>query len=105
MGRLLPAGTATAEDFLSHWHETPDLVVLDPPRAGVEPESLARLKKLAPRAHSLFSCDPATLARDLAVLVGTEEIPGPYAIADINLFDIFPQTYHMEVLVRLKRRT
>ena len=51
------------------------------------------------------SCDPATLARDLAVLVGDRRSPGPYEIEDINLFDIFPQTYHMEVLVRLKRRT
>jgi hypothetical protein len=38
-------------------------------------------------------------------LVGNPEAPGPYEIRDINLFDIFPQTYHMEVLVRLKRRT
>ena len=96
---------ATVEDFLLHWPETPDLIVVDPPRAGVEPEALARLKKLAPSRIHYLSCDPATLGRDLAVLVGTEEIPGPYAIADINLFDIFPQTYHMEVLVRLKRRT
>ena len=96
---------ATAEAFLSHWHETPDLVVLDPPRAGVEPEALARLKKLAPSRIHYLSCDPATLARDLAILVGTEESPGPFTIQDINLFDIFPQTYHMEVLVRLKRRT
>jgi len=96
---------ATAEDFLMHWHETPDLVVLDPPRAGIEPELLARLAKLAPWRINYVSCDPATLARDLAGLVGTTEAPGPYEIRDINLFDIFPQTYHMEVLVRLKRRT
>jgi 23S rRNA (uracil1939-C5)-methyltransferase len=96
---------ATAEAFLSHWHETPDLVVLDPPRAGVEAEALACLKKLAPSRIHYLSCDPATLARDLALLVGTAEARGPYEIADINLFDIFPETYHMEVLVRLKLRT
>jgi 23S rRNA (uracil1939-C5)-methyltransferase len=96
---------ATAEEFLSHWQEKPDLVVLDPPRAGVEPETLTRLKKLAPWRINYLSCDPATLARDLAALVGDQENPGPYEIRDINLFDIFPQTYHMEVLVRLKRRT
>jgi 23S rRNA (uracil1939-C5)-methyltransferase len=96
---------ATAEAFLSHWNETPDLVVLDPPRAGVEPEALARLKKLAPSRIHYLSCDPATLGRDLAILVGTEESPGPFTIYNINLFDIFPQSYHMEVLVRLKRRT
>src|ERR1700676_2836763 len=96
---------ATTEAFLSHWNEAPDLVVLDPPRAGVEPEALARLKKLAPSRIHFLSCDPATLGRDLAVLVGTEESPGPFTIYNINLFDIFPQSYHMEVLVRLKRRT
>jgi 23S rRNA (uracil1939-C5)-methyltransferase len=96
---------ATAEAFLTQWHETPDLVVLDPPRAGIDPETLARLKKLAPWRVNYVSCDPATLARDLAALVGNKENPGPYEIRDINLFDIFPQTYHMEVLARLKRRT
>ena len=96
---------ATAEAFLSHWQERPDLVVLDPPRAGVEPETLTRLKKLAPWRINYLSCDPATLARDLAALVGGQDEPGPYEIRDINLFDIFPQTYHMEALVRLKRRT
>jgi 23S rRNA (uracil1939-C5)-methyltransferase len=96
---------ATAEAFLSHWQERPDLVVLDPPRAGVEPETLTRLKKLAPWRINYLSCDPATLARDLATLVGSQGEPGPYEIRDINLFDIFPQTYHMEALVRLKRRT
>src|SRR6202140_3732019 len=96
---------ATAEAFLSHWQEKPDLVVLDPPRAGGEPETLTRLKKLAPWRINYLSCDPATLARDLEALVGGQENPGPYEIRDINLFDIFPQTYHMEALVRLKRRT
>ena len=95
---------ATTEAFLSHWRETPDLVVLDPPRAGVEPEALARLKKLAPERIHYVSCDPATLGRDLALLVGTPDAAGPYGIESINLFDIFPQTYHMEVLVRLRRR-
>jgi 23S rRNA (uracil1939-C5)-methyltransferase len=94
----------TAEGFLSRWQETPDLVVIDPPRAGVEAEALARLKKLAPTSIHYVSCDPATLARDLAQLVGTQEARGPYEIEHINLFDIFPQTYHMEVLVRLRRR-
>jgi len=93
----------TAEGFLSRWHETPDLVVVDPPRAGVETEALAHLKKLLPARIHYVSCDPATLARDLAQLVGTNGA-GPYEIESMNLFDIFPQTYHMEVLVRLRRR-
>jgi 23S rRNA (uracil1939-C5)-methyltransferase len=94
----------TAEGFLSRWQETPDLVVIDPPRAGVETEALAHLRKLAPARIHYVSCDPATLGRDLAQLVGTQDAAGPYEIESINLFDIFPQTYHMEVLVRLRRR-
>jgi 23S rRNA (uracil1939-C5)-methyltransferase len=94
----------TAEGFLSRWQEKPDLVVIDPPRAGVETEALAHLKKILPTRIHYVSCDPATLARDLAQLVGTQEAAGPYEIEAINLFDIFPQTYHMEVLVRLRRR-
>jgi 23S rRNA (uracil1939-C5)-methyltransferase len=93
----------TAESFLSRWHERPDLLVVDPPRAGVEAEALAHIKKLAPARIHYVSCDPATLARDLAALVGTNGA-GPYHLESINLFDIFPQTYHMEVLVRLRRR-
>ena len=94
----------TAEQFLSRWQETPDLVVIDPPRAGVETQALARLKKIAPARIHYVSCDPATLGRDLAQLVGSEKAAGPYQIEAVNLFDIFPQTYHMEVLVRLRRR-
>jgi 23S rRNA (uracil1939-C5)-methyltransferase len=97
------ARNITAEGFLSRWHETPDLIVVDPPRAGIETEALAHIKKLkSPRIHYV-SCDPATLARDLAQLVGTNG-DEPYEIESMNLFDIFPQTYHMEVLVRLRRR-
>jgi 23S rRNA (uracil1939-C5)-methyltransferase len=95
---------STAEGFLSRWRETPDLIVVDPPRAGLETEALAHLKKIHPANIHYVSCDPATLARDLAQLVGTQEAAGPFEIESINLFDIFPQTYHMEVLVRLKRR-
>ena len=63
------------EEFLARWHEKPDFVVLDPPRAGVTAPALSRLVKLAPAAIAYLSCDPATLARDLAVLVGTAEKP------------------------------
>ena len=67
----------TAEGFLSRWRETPELVVVDPPRAGVETEALAHLKKILPARIHYVSCDPATLARDLAQLVGTADAAGP----------------------------
>lgn len=90
---------AEVETFLSDWMETPDLVILDPPRAGVAPNALTRLVALAPPRIGYLSCDPATLARDLAVLTGA------YEISEVHLFDVFPQTYHIEALVRLKRRS
>lgn len=93
-----------AEAFLARWREKPDLVVLDPPRAGVAASALTRLANLAPATIAYLSCDPATLARDLALLVGSAEKPGHYLISDIHLLDVFPQTYHMEVLLKLQRR-
>jgi len=102
-GASLSARDVTAEAFLARWHDTPDLVIVDPPRAGIEPGALEHLKRVAPARIHYISCDPATLARDLAQLVGTNGA-GPYEIDSMNLFDIFPQTYHMEVLVRLRRR-
>jgi 23S rRNA (uracil1939-C5)-methyltransferase len=74
-------------------------VVLDPPRAGLEPYAAKALAKLAPARITYVSCEPPTLARDLAVLRD-----GGYEISDIHLFDLFPQTFHMETVVRLRRR-
>lgn len=103
-GGASPAGrNTTTEAFLSRWREQPDLVVIDPPRTGVEPSALDQLKRLAPERIHYVSCDPSTLGRDLALLIGTNDASA-YEIESMNLFDIFPQTYHMEVLVRLRRR-
>ncbi len=92
---------APAESFLAEWKETPDLVVLDPPRAGVPALALTRLAALAPPQITYLSCDPSTLARDLATLTGDTS---GYAIREVHLIDVFPQTYHIESLVRLVRR-
>ncbi len=89
------------EAMLADWKETPDLVVLDPPRAGVPAGALARLDQLATARITYLSCDPATLARDLAALTAGA---GRYEISEVHLFDVFPQTYHIESLVRLRRR-
>ncbi|MGB6198235.1 MAG: 23S rRNA (uracil(1939)-C(5))-methyltransferase RlmD [Candidatus Acidiferrales bacterium] len=95
---------SSAEVFLERWHDEPDLVVLDPPRAGVAQTALRQLRKLAPREIVYLSCDPPTMARDLALLAAEDETAAKYQIRDVNLIDIFPQTYHMEALVRLERR-
>ena len=90
--------------FLGRWRETPDFVLLDPPRAGVPEACLQRLAKLGPAVIAYLSCDPATLARDLTTLVGTKEKPGKYEIGAVHLVDMFPQSYHLEALLRLTRR-
>ncbi len=94
----------TVEAFLEHWRDRPDLVVLDPPRTGVAARALNRIAKIAPEHIVYLSCDPATLARDLGMLVGDQNSARDYQISEVHLVDIFPQTYHIEALVRLSRR-
>ncbi len=78
--------------------ETPGLIVLDPPRTGLGAETCALLSQIAAPAMVCVSCDPATLARDLRALVASG-----YAIESITLADLFPQTYHLETVVHLRR--
>jgi len=76
----------------------PDLIVLDPPRAGLGAETCALLCEIASPAIVCVSCDPATLARDLRALVSSG-----YQIHAITLADLFPQTFHLETVVQLRR--
>jgi 23S rRNA (uracil1939-C5)-methyltransferase len=99
-----------AEEFLKKPQETPDLVILDPPRAGMGAEATAHLANLGAQQITYLSCDPATLARDLAVLTASDRkqetslVPRhKYEIVEVHLFDLFPQTFHIETLVRLRR--
>jgi 23S rRNA (uracil1939-C5)-methyltransferase len=90
--------SADVERFLEKYKEKPDLVLLDPPRAGLEPSALQRLARLAPDTITYVSCEPPTLARDLAVLISAG-----YSISELHLVDLFPQTFHMEAIARLRR--
>jgi 23S rRNA (uracil1939-C5)-methyltransferase len=76
----------------------PDVVVVDPPRAGLGPKVTQLLASLRVKRISYVSCDPATLARDIRLLLETG-----YHIEEIHLIDLFPQTFHIETLVRLAR--
>jgi 23S rRNA (uracil1939-C5)-methyltransferase len=91
---------ATTLDFLRRDHQgsQPDLIVVDPPRTGLGAETCELLAKVAAPTLVYVSCDPATLARDLRILVGSG-----YAIHSITLADLFPQTFHLETLVQLRR--
>ena len=76
-----------------------DAVVLDPPRTGLPPGTAVRLAALALRRIVYLSCDPATLARDLSIF----QAQG-YRVERVTVFDLFPQTPHIETLALLERR-
>jgi 23S rRNA m(5)U-1939 methyltransferase (EC 2.1.1.-) len=78
--------------------EIPDVVVLDPPRSGMHPIVGQRLLELKPQRIIYVSCDPGTLARDLALLKG-----GGYSIECVQPVDMFPWTRHTEVIILLQR--
>ena len=91
--------TATVTDwFRNAAAERADFILLDPPRAGAESAVIKGMLDLRPRYISYVSCDPATLARDLRKLIA-----GGYTIDSIVGFDLFPQTHHVETVVRLHR--
>lgn len=73
-----------------------DLVLLDPPRSGPEPQTINRIAALRPAQISYVSCEPSILARDLRTL-----IDAGYRIDKITAVDLFPQTHHVETVVRL----
>ena len=98
-GRGVEIRSADVEPFLNKLKDRPDLVVLDPPRAGLTPGIVKSLARLAPARITYVSCDPPTLARDLAALASSS-----YEISRVHLFDLFPQTFHMEAVVHLRRR-
>ena len=74
----------------------PDLVVVDPPRAGLGRDVTTILGKLRPPRITYVSCDPATLSRDLAAL-----LEYGYRLSKLHLVDLFPQTFHLESVTHL----
>jgi len=87
---------ATTEQFLRDNRERPDLVLMDPPRLGAKPAIKPLLQLAAPRLVYV-SCDPHTLARDLRQLCD-----GGYELEQVEAFDMFPQTFHVEAVARLR---
>jgi 23S rRNA (uracil1939-C5)-methyltransferase len=81
---------------LPHALPAPDLVVVDPPRAGLGERTARALAATGARRLTYVSCDPSTLARDLLVLRGAG-----YRVSKADLIDLFPQTYHVESVLQL----
>lgn len=82
---------AQAEEVLPHLELHPDIIIVDPPRAGLDPEALDGVLNLAPEQFVYISCDPATLGRDAKRLH-----KGGFSLVQSTPFDMFPQTYHIE---------
>jgi 23S rRNA (uracil1939-C5)-methyltransferase len=99
-----------AEVFAKEWKEAnkkADTIVIDPPRDGMHSDTLPSILSFGAKEIIYVSCNPATLARDLEVLVGktrdekTEKL-SRYRITDVVPVDMFPHTHHIETIVRLE---
>jgi len=87
---------STTEEFLVGLRATPDFILADPPRAGLDKGVVRELARIAAPQLTIISCDPATLARDLRGLLDAR-----YRIDQVTLIDLFPQTFHIETVVEL----
>jgi len=85
-------------DFVSE-HGRPDVIIADPPRAGMHPDVVKTILKAAPERIVYVSCNPATQARDM------EMMQSDYSITAVQPVDMFPHTYHVENVCRLDRKT
>lgn len=99
-GASVEVRVSDVEQFLAKFRGAPQLAVLDPPRAGLTPGIVKHLARISPERITYISCDPPTLARDLAALR-----QAGYDLSELHLFDLFPQTFHMETVARLRRRS
>jgi len=79
-------------------HGFPDVIVTDPPRAGMHPDVVNTIIELKPKKILYISCNPATQARDIA------EMTKEYDVVKIQPVDMFPQTHHVENIVLLSRK-
>jgi len=86
------------ENMLSSISDDIDILILDPSRKGCHPDTIEVVLEKSPKRIVYVSCDPVTLARDLNMLVSEG-----YSITYVQPIDMFPQTYHVEVIVIMDR--
>jgi 23S rRNA (uracil1939-C5)-methyltransferase len=87
---------SSVDEYLSVMADAPDFVLADPPRSGLGKHAVRHLLRIKPKRIHIVACDPATLARDMSQLLAAG-----YQIERMILIDLFPQTYHLETVVRL----
>lgn len=83
---------------ISQIEHRPDVMIIDPPRAGMHKDVVKSVLDMAPEKMVYVSCNPATLARDLSLMAET------YHVAEIQPVDMFPHTFHIEAVARLVRK-
>ncbi len=86
------------EDVIENIKDKYDLIIVDPPRAGLDPKTIKTIKEMSPKNIIYVSCDPVTLMRDLNIL------KEHYNIVEITPFNMFPRTYHVECVCMMERR-
>jgi len=87
-----------AEEIIPHLEAKPDIVLVDPPRAGLDKQVIDGIFNLNPQIIVYVSCDPSTLARDAKRLIEVG-----YKLKQVTPFDLFPQTYHIESISIFER--
>lgn len=94
---------AKVEDFLNDYisqNKKADLLIIDPPRAGMHPSALPNILKFGTRQMIYVSCNPSTLARDLEYILANSD----YVIEKVQAVDMFPHTHHIETVVSLVKK-
>ena len=76
----------------------PEVIIIDPPRAGMHPDVVDQVLNIGPERMVYVSCNPATMARDLALMKES------YRVEEVQPVDMFPHTFHIEAVARLSRR-
>jgi 23S rRNA (uracil1939-C5)-methyltransferase len=86
------------KDKLAEFTVTPDVMIIDPPRAGMHKDVVCKILELAPPRIVYVSCNPATMARDFGMLKES------YRVLEVQPVDMFPHTYHIESVAKLELR-
>jgi 23S rRNA (uracil1939-C5)-methyltransferase len=95
---VVPVRTSTEQFLPRALNMNPEVVVLDPPRAGLGARASQLLSALRVKRIVYVACDPATLARDVRFFLDFG-----YKVEEVHLVDLFPQTFHLECVIRLVR--
>ena len=97
--RFICADAGQAATHLAEEGIRPDVIVVDPPRKGIDQATIDAIGAMAPERVVYVSCDPATLARDIKLL-GEQG----YQLKRYKVFDLFPRTFHVETVVLMSRK-